>query len=59
MTPTKPRNDRRRTETEILRESRRRPASPGHYSNEILRIRNGGVRHQYEHDIGGCSDNYR
>lgn len=35
----------------------RRPA--GHYSNSIIRRRNGGVRHQFENDIGGCGDNYR
>jgi DnaJ-class molecular chaperone len=32
---------------------------PGYYSNEIIRIRNGGVRHQFEDDIGGCSANYK
>ncbi len=31
----------------------------GHYSNEIIRRRNGGVRHQFEDSIGGCSSNYR
>ncbi len=32
---------------------------PGHYSNEIIRRRNGGVRHLFEDSIGGCSSNYR
>jgi hypothetical protein len=32
---------------------------PGFYSNTIIRQRNRGVRHQFENDIGGCSDNYR
>lgn len=31
----------------------------GYYSNQVIRIRNGGVRHQFEDSIGGCSSNYR
>jgi hypothetical protein len=49
-------------EQEILREmraSRRHPRPAGYYSNAIIRARNGGVRHQFEDDIGGCSANYR
>lgn len=34
-----------------------RPA--GYYSNEIIRLRNGGIRHQFEDSIGGCSANYK
>jgi hypothetical protein len=34
-----------------------RPA--GHYSNSIIRARNGGVKHQFEDSIGGCSANYK
>lgn len=32
---------------------------PGTISNSIIRQRNGGVRHQFEDSIGGCSSNYR
>jgi len=32
---------------------------PGYYSNEVIRRRNGGVRHQFEDSIGGYSGNYR
>lgn len=35
----------------------RRP--PGYYSNRIIRERNGGIKHQFEDDIGGCSANYK
>ena len=31
----------------------------GYYSNRVIRARNGGVRHQFENSIGGCSSNYR
>jgi hypothetical protein len=32
---------------------------PGTLSNAVIRRRNGGVKHQFEDDIGGCSANYR
>jgi hypothetical protein len=32
---------------------------PGTLSNAEIRRRNGGVKHQFEDDIGGCSANYR
>ncbi len=32
---------------------------PGYYSNSIIRERNGGVKHLFEDDIGGCSANYK
>ena len=32
---------------------------PGSRSNAEIRRRNGGVKHQFEDDIGGCSANYR
>ena len=32
---------------------------PGYYSNSIIRQRNNGIKHLFEDDIGGCSDNYR
>jgi hypothetical protein len=32
---------------------------PGYYANQIIRKRNGGVKHQFEDSIGGCSSNYR
>jgi len=34
-----------------------RPA--GFYSNSVITRRNGGVRHQFQDDIGGCSANYK
>ena len=37
----------------------RTPAPPGFYSNQAITRRNGGVRHQFLDDIGGCSANYR
>lgn len=46
-----------RLEREERRQGISRPA--GHYSNLAIRIRNGGVRHQFEDSIGGCSANYR
>lgn len=33
--------------------------APGTRSNAEIRRRNGGVKHQFEDDIGGCSANYR
>jgi len=49
-----------------IRESSNHPApiqsgnhSPGSISNAIIRARNGGVKHQFEDNIGGCSANYR
>lgn len=35
------------------------PHTPGYYSNQIIRNRNGGVKHRFEDNIGGCSSNYR
>ena len=32
---------------------------PGALSNAEIRRRNGGVKHMFEDDIGGCSANYR
>jgi hypothetical protein len=32
---------------------------PGWHSNAAITRRNGGVRHQFIDDIGGCSANYR
>lgn len=32
---------------------------PGSRSNAEIRRRNGGVKHQFEDDIGGCSANYQ
>lgn len=37
----------------------RSPAPRGFYSNQAITRRNGGVRHQFLDDIGGCSANYR
>lgn len=52
------REEREAAVREEMRTSRTaRP--PGYYSNGIIRARNGGVRHQFEGDIGGCSANYR
>lgn len=37
-----------------------RPPQPaGFYSNQRIQQRNGGVRHQFQSDIGGCDANYR
>lgn len=36
-----------------------RATRPGEISNAIITRRNGGVRHQFIDDIGGCSANYR
>ena len=61
-------NENRKTETPeqrreaaagILRKAAERPMGPGWGSNQILTRRNGGVRHQFADDIGGCSANYR
>lgn len=61
-------NDNRKTETPeqrreaeagILRKAAERPMGAGWASNQILARRNGGVRHQFADDIGGCSANYR
>ncbi len=61
-------NDNRKTETPeqrreaeagILRKAAERPMGAGWASNQILTRRNGGVRHQFADDIGGCSANYR
>ena len=46
-------------EAGILRKAAERPMGPGWGSNQILTRRNGGVRHQFADDIGGCSANYR
>ena len=48
---------RRDAEAQILRQATTRPMGFG--SNQILTRRNGGVRHQFADDIGGCSANYR
>ena len=32
---------------------------PGRISNQIITRRNGGVQHQFQNSIGGCSLNYR
>ena len=50
---------RRAAEAEILRKATARPMGAGWGSNQILTRRNGGVRHQFADDIGGCSANYR
>lgn len=34
-------------------------SAPGTRSNAEIRRRNGGVKHQFEDDIGGCSANYQ
>ncbi len=34
-------------------------SAPGTRSNAEIRRRNGGVKHMFEDDIGGCSANYR
>jgi len=44
---------------ETERRRRERNTKPGSISNAIIRRRNGGVRHQFEDDIGGCSANYK
>jgi hypothetical protein len=36
-----------------------KPFRNGSVSNEVIRQRNGGVQHQFQDDIGGCSANYR
>jgi hypothetical protein len=50
-----------RAELALMREADKlgieRPA--GFHSNRVIRARNGGVRHQFEGSIGGCSANYR
>ena len=33
--------------------------APGTRSNAEIRRRNGGVKHMFEDDIGGCSANYQ
>ncbi len=35
------------------------PQPAGYYSEQRITQRNGGVRHQFASDIGGCSENYR
>ena len=50
---------RREAEAGILRKAAERPMGFGWGSNQILTRRNGGVRHQFADDIGGCSANYR
>jgi len=34
-------------------------SAPGTRSNAEIRRRNGGVKHMFEDDIGGCSANYQ
>lgn len=34
-------------------------SAPGTLSNAAIRRRNGGVKHMFEDDIGGCSANYQ
>ena len=51
--------ERRQAEAQILRKAAERPMGAGWGSNQILTRRNGGVRHQFADDIGGCSANYR
>jgi hypothetical protein len=43
--------------TKPLQQRTQQPA--GYNSNARITARNGGVRHQFLGDIGGCSDNYR
>lgn len=31
----------------------------GYYANRKITLRNGGVRHQFQSSIGGCSSNYK
>lgn len=45
--------------TEERTHPRPQPAPAGFYSNSVIQKRNGGVRHQFIDDIGGCSANYR
>ena len=45
--------------TEESQQRRVQPTPPGYYSNLKIQQRNGGVRHQFQDDIGGCSANYR
>ena len=51
--------ERLRQMTEEKTHPRPQPAPPGYYSNLKIQQRNGGVRHQFQDDIGGCSANYR
>jgi len=43
--------------TKPVQQPQQQPA--GHYSNQRIVQRNGGVRPQFINDIGGCSSNYR
>lgn len=40
-------------------ESRGVSKPTGYYANKAITIRNGGVRHQFQNSIGGCSSNYK
>jgi hypothetical protein len=50
---------RREAENQILRKANTGNFGAGWGSNQIITRRNGGVRHQFADDIGGCSANYR
>jgi hypothetical protein len=50
---------RREAEAQILRKASSGGIGAGWGSNQIITRRNGGVRHQFADDIGGCSANYR
>jgi hypothetical protein len=56
--PKKPETKRTKPEEERLPPIRVNRL-PGILSNSIITRRNGGVRHQFIDDIGGCSANYR
>ena len=46
-------------EAQAKPQQRPAPSPAGFYSNQRIQQRNGGVRHQFIDDIGGCSANYR
>lgn len=49
-------NAKKKQPKPMMRET---PLPPGARSNAIITARNGGVRHQFLDDVGGCSANYR
>jgi hypothetical protein len=65
MSDDKRKPEKRPTVYEIVQEAlaqairERRQLQPGELSNAVIRQRNGGVKHMFEDDIGGCSANYR
>ena len=59
MNKQKKPDNKQEPESTPIKASPRRLAPPGFYSNAAITRRNGGVRHQFLDDIGGCSANYR